>query len=54
MFNIEGDPGHRADYPIDAAAQMATAGAMMELGYKQKEIALAREWVLDGIPLSRK
>lgn len=47
-----GTEGNRAHYPVDAAAQMATAGAMMELGYKQKEIALAREWALDGIPLS--
>ncbi len=44
--------GTRAHYPTDAAAQMATAAAMMELDYKQKEIAQAREWVLNGIPLS--
>jgi hypothetical protein len=47
-----GAEGNRAHYPVDAAAQMATAAAMMELGYKQKEIAQAREWVLNGIPLS--
>ena len=50
--SLGGTQGTRAHYPTDAAAQMATAGAMMELGYKQKEIALAREWALDGIPLS--
>lgn len=50
--SLGGTQGTRAHYPTDAAAQMATAAAMMELDYKQKEIAQAREWVLNGIPLS--
>lgn len=44
--------GTRAHYPLDTAAQMATAAAMMDRwGYTQKQIALARKFVLEGVPV---
>lgn len=41
--------GVRAHYPVDAVAQMATVAAMMALGYTQKQIAMARKIVLEGV-----
>jgi hypothetical protein len=46
-----GTQGNRADYPIDAAAQMATAGYLQDQGFRQKQIALARKIVLEGVPV---
>jgi hypothetical protein len=44
--------GTRAHYPVDAAAQMATAGYMMDRwGYTQKQIALARRVVLEKLSI---
>ena len=43
--------GTRAHYPVDTVAQMATAAAMMDLGYTQREIAQARQVVVDGVPV---
>jgi len=46
-----GTQGNRADYPIDAAAQMATAGYLQDQGFRQKQIAQARQIVLEGVPV---
>lgn len=51
--SLGGTQGTRAHYPTDTPAQMAVAAYMSELGYKQREIARAREWILDGIPLAK-
>ena len=40
--------GSSAHYPKDSAAQMAVVGYMMSLGYKQAQIAQARQIVLEG------
>ena len=45
--------GTQAHYPNDSPAQMATAAYLQELGYTQKQIAQAREWILNGIPLGK-
>jgi len=34
--------GVRAHYPVDSAAQMATAGYLQDQGFRQKQIAQAR------------
>jgi len=49
--SLGGTQGTRAHYPVDAVAQMATAAHMMKPGFKQKEIALARRIVLEGVPV---
>jgi len=33
------------------AAQMATAGYLQDQGFRQKQIALARKIVLEGVPV---
>ena len=43
--------GTRAHYPVDTVAQMATAAAMMDLGYTQREIAQARRVVLEKLSI---
>ncbi len=43
--------GSRAHYPEDTPAQMAVVGYMMALGYTQKQIAQARQIVLEGAPV---
>lgn len=44
--------GTQADYPDGAPAQVAAAALLQEMQFTQAQIALARSWVLDGIPLS--
>lgn len=43
--------GTRAHYPLDTAPQMATAACLIDRRYTQKQIALARQIVLKGIPV---
>ena len=49
--HLGGTQGNRAHYPKDAPAQMAVAGHLMALGYTQKQIAQARQIVLEGAPV---
>jgi len=49
--HLGGTQGNRAHYSVDAAAQMATAGYMMELGYTQKQIAMSRRIVLEKMSM---
>jgi len=46
-----GAHGTRAHYPIDAAAQVAAAGYLQDQGFRQKQIAQARQIVLEGVPV---
>lgn len=41
-----------AHYSADSPAQMATAAYMAELRFTQRDVAQAREWTLEGIPVS--
>ncbi len=43
--------GTKAHYPEDTPAQMAVVGYMMGLGYRQVQIAQARQIVLEGAPV---
>ncbi len=49
--HLGGTQGNRAHYSVDAAAQMATAGYLQDQGFRQKQIALARKIVLEGVPV---
>ena len=49
--SLGGTGGTRAHYPEDTPAQMAVAAYMMALRYTQKEIAQARQIVLEGMPV---
>ena len=49
--SLGGTQGTRAHYPTDAAAQMAAAGYLQAQGFRQKQIAQARQIVLEGVPV---
>lgn len=49
--SLGGTGGTRAHYPEDTPAQMAVAAYMMALRYTQKEIAQARQVVLEDAPV---
>lgn len=49
--SLGGTGGTRAHYPEDTPAQMAVAAYMMALGYTQKQIAQARQVVLEDAPV---
>jgi len=46
-----GTEGNRAHYPVDATAQVAAAGYLQAQGFRQKQIAQARQIVLEGVPV---
>lgn len=48
MESLGQGKGTKAHYPNDTPAQMAVVGYMMSLGYKQAQIAQARQIVLEG------
>ena len=51
MESLGQGKGTKAHYPNDTPAQMAVVGYMMVLGYKQAQIAQARQIVLEGAPV---